>query len=88
MGEPSTRHAPATSPPDSRGRGWLAAVPFALAWVVAAAVLNGALAPRSQGGRGHGPLGPDAPELEHAPPPPPATHHDEIVFDESELITV
>jgi hypothetical protein len=56
-----------------------------LAWVVAAAVLNGALAPRSQGGRG---LGPDAPELEHAPPPPPATHHDEIVFDESELITV
>jgi hypothetical protein len=85
MGEPSTHHASATSPPDSRGRGWLAAVPFALAWVVAAAVLNGALAPRSRGGPAPGP---DAPELEQAPPPPPATHHDEIVFDESELITV
>jgi hypothetical protein len=63
----------------------LAALPFALAWVVAAAALNGALIPRPQGGRGRLP---DTPGLQQPPPPPPATHHDGVVFDEAELITV
>ncbi|MGO8999689.1 MAG: hypothetical protein ACLQVI_40710 [Polyangiaceae bacterium] len=84
MGEPSTADAPSRRP-FGEGRGWLAAVPFAFAWVVAAAMLNGALAPP------HG----DAPgfnqptqQLPPPPPSPPATHHDGLVFDPAELITV
>ena len=93
MGELSTRrvaaHGTRVHPLDWRS-GWLAALPFALAWVVAAGALNGALLPRSHGAQGCPPPGSDTPgrEREEAPPPPPATHHDGIVFDEGELITV
>jgi hypothetical protein len=63
------------------GSGWRAAVPFALAWSFAAATLNASLAPASL----------DERRFEETPQPqpsPPATHHDEMEFDSSELISV
>ena len=88
MGEPS-----AVCAPRELSRGWLAAVPFAFAWVVAAAMLNGALAPPHGGAPGFNlEPGPNKPGVHQPapppPPPPPAPHHDGLVFDPAELITV
>jgi hypothetical protein len=67
--------------PGSARRGWLAAVPFALAWAVAAAALDGPLAPSSPGVE-------VAPAPESPPASRPATHHEVQVFDSNELISV
>jgi hypothetical protein len=63
-------------------RGWLAAVPFALAWMVAAGVLDAPLTPAKAI---HG--GPQIDEVPVQPASPPATHKDEV-FDPTELISV
>ncbi len=80
MGEPSTSHVGSVTQPRRRSRVWWAAIPFALAWSFAAATLNASLAPATV----------DEPRLDQPPaePSPPATHHDEMDFDSSELISV
>ena len=80
MGEHSTPSLESVPQPRRRGRGLWAAVPFALAWSFAAATLNASLAPATV----------DEPRLEQPlpEPSPPATHHDEMDFDSSELISV
>jgi hypothetical protein len=80
MGELLTASGPAPLLPRRRSRGWIAAVPFAIAWSFAALTLGEQLAPATL----------DEPRLEESPPAPspPATHHDEIDFDSSELISV
>ncbi len=82
MGELTTATAakPNRPSPTRRASGWLAALPFAAAWAFAAATLGASLAPATV----------DEPKLEESPPPPspPATHHDEMDFDSSELISV
>jgi hypothetical protein len=65
MSDPST---PLSSDRPAR-RAWLAAVPFALAWMVAAGVLDGALAPPAQGG----PQIDEAPAAQPTPPRRPTT---------------
>jgi len=85
MGEVSTTRALKSAAPGvhRKGRSWLAAVPFALAWTFAAVTLDAALAPavRDRPGLQEAPLPASAP----SPPPPPA--HD-LVFDSAELISV
>jgi hypothetical protein len=83
MGELSKGRAPGAAGPHRKGRSWLAALPFALAWTFAAATLNAALAPAilHEPGLEEAPLPASAP----APPPPPA--HD-VVFESTELISV
>jgi hypothetical protein len=80
MGEPSTPQVESVPQPRQRSLVWWAAVPFALAWSFAAATLNASLAPATV----------DEPRLEQPvpEPSPPATHHDEMDFDSSELISV
>jgi hypothetical protein len=82
MGELLTASGPAPRLPRRRSRGWIAAVPFALAWSFAALTLGEQLAPAT--------LDESQPRLEESPPAPspPATHHDDIDFDSSELISV
>ncbi|HEY2510298.1 MAG TPA: hypothetical protein VGI39_05565 [Polyangiaceae bacterium] len=61
---------------------WIAAaLPFALGWSIAAGALDAQLAPPSL----------EEQRFEQGPAPPsspPATHHDDLVYDASELISV
>ena len=73
-------------PPGVRGslaRRLFATLPFAVAWGLAAATMNGALAPKHDMG--------DDLKVQPAPPPPAQSapsHHDEALFDPTELISV
>jgi hypothetical protein len=74
-------------------RGWLAAIPFALAWAVAAGALNGPVSPGVRcpdGPNGDPTL--DAPcqddETPAPTPRPPAVHREPQVFESNELISV
>jgi hypothetical protein len=90
MGGASTARASALGSPaltgGGRGRRWLAALPFALSWSLAAGMLNAALAPAPPA---------DQLRLEQAPSPPaadpPASHddpsHDDL-YDALDLISV
>jgi hypothetical protein len=81
---PSGRAAGASGAGSRRGRGWLAGVPFAIAWSFAAATLNASLAPALRGI--------DQPRLESPAnepgPPGPPPHKNDVDFDSSELISV
>jgi hypothetical protein len=63
-----------------RASRWLAAFPFVFALSIAGASLNEALDP----------LPGQELRLDHPPAPaaPPPTHHDDLVYDATELITV
>ncbi len=69
-----------------RSRAWrlFATLPFAIACAVSAATMNASLAPTHDFG--------DQLRMQREPPAPPAqnspVHHDEAVFDPSELISV
>jgi hypothetical protein len=80
MGELSRCDASTVGP--RRAPRWLAALPFVLGLSIAAVSLNEALSP----------LPGQELRLDHppaaAPASPPATHHDDLVYDSSELITV
>lgn len=84
----------ADRPVRTGARGWLAAIPFALAWVVAAGMLNGPA--RCPDGCPNGAPALEAPCLDPsldgetpAPAPrPPAVHHEPQVFESNELISV
>ena len=91
MGDPSatTERISGTlrrTPGVPRSRAWrlFATLPFAIAWGVAAVTMNASLAPAHDMG--------EQLRMQHERPAPPAesspVHHDEAVFDPSELISV